>query len=297
VALVSRFESYYNDYRGTPQELISAAKYGYLYQGQRYEWQDKRRGTPGLDLPRLAHLHFLQNHDQVANSARGQRCHLLAAPGLFRAFTALLLLGPQTPMLFQGQEFCASSPFLYFADHRGELGAAVRKGREEFLSQFPSIARPEVLSGVPDPTDPATFERCKLDLGERERHAPCYSLHRDLLRLRREDPVFRLQGAKGLDGAVLSHEALVLRFFGEEEDRLLVVNLGTQLRLVPAPEPLLAPPVGARWEVLWSSEDPRYGGLGAPDPESEEEGWCLPGQAAMVLRPAARTKKKEPKHG
>jgi maltooligosyltrehalose trehalohydrolase len=126
--------------------------------------------------------------------------------------------------------------------------------------------------------------------------------------------VFRLQGAKGLDGAVLSREALVLRFFGEggeEEDRLLVINLGTQLRLVPAPEPLLAPPAGARWEVLWSSEDPRYGGQGAADPESEEEGWCLPGQAAIVLRPASRPrrpqksardaartkKKKEPKHG
>jgi maltooligosyltrehalose trehalohydrolase len=295
VALVSRSEAYYTDYKGSPQEMISAAKYGYLYQGQRYDWQEQRRGTPGLDLPAKAFLHFLQNHDQVANSARGERFHLLAAPGQFRAMTALLMLGPQTPLLFQGQEFCASSPFLYFADHAGELGESVRKGRLEFLSQFPSLSLPEMQAGVPDPTDPATFERSKLDQAERERHAPCYALHLDLLRLRREDPVIRWNGRRGVDGAVLSDKAFVLRFFGETDDRLLIVNLGAQLRLVPAPEPLLAPPAGARWEVLWSSEDPRYDGLGAPNPESEEEGWCLAGQSAMLLRPAPRETRPLPK--
>jgi maltooligosyltrehalose trehalohydrolase len=285
VALTGRNEAYYNDYKGTPQELISAAKYGYLYQGQRYAWQEKRRGTPGLlDIPRTAFINFLQNHDQIANSARGDRCHLHASPGVFRAMTALTLLLPGTPMLFQGQELCATSPFLYFADHGDDLGAAVRRGREEFLAQFPSIALPEMASGIPDPTDPATFERCKLDFGERDRHATCYALHRDLLRLRREDPVLRGQGR--LDGAVLEEKAFVLRFFGEDgDDRLLVVNLGVQLDLTPAPEPLLAPPEGARWSVLWASEDPRYGGLGAPPPEDEEGGWCLPGQAAVVLGP------------
>ncbi len=296
VALTGHNEAYYNDYKGSPQELISAAKYGTLYQGQRYSWQKKRRGAPGLlDIPRTAFINFLQNHDQVANSARGDRCHVHAAPGLFRALTALTLLLPGTPMLFQGQELCASSPFLYFADHRGELGAAVRRGREEFLAQFPSMALPEVASAIPDPTDPATFERCKLDFGERgergerERHAPCYAMHRDLLRLRREDPVFRRQGV--LDGAVLAAKAFVLRFFAPDgerdgDDRLLVVNLGMQLHLAPAPEPLLAPPEKARWTVLWSSEDPRYGGLGATPPEDEEGDWCLPGQAAVVLCPA-----------
>ena len=297
VALTGRNEAYYNDYKGSPQEFISAAKYGYLYQGQHYAWQEERRGTPGLrDIPRTAFVNFLQNHDQVANSARGERCNQLSAPGVFRAMTALTLLLPGTPLLFQGQEYCASSPFLYFADHGGELGAAVRGGREEFLAQFPSLALPEVAAGVPDPTDPATFERCKLDLGERERHAPCYALHRDLLRLRREDPVLRRQG--DLDGAVLGEEVFVLRFFGDEgDDRLLAVNLGVQLHLVPAPEPLLAPPAGTRWSVLWSSEDPRYGGQGAPPPEDEDGDWCLPGQAAVVLGPVPPIQREESEHG
>ncbi|MEA2603032.1 MAG: maltooligosyltrehalose trehalohydrolase [Acidobacteriota bacterium] len=287
VALTGHNEAYYADYKGTPQEMISLAKYGFLYQGQRYSWQEQRRGTPGLGLPAAAFVDFLQNHDQIANSARGERVHQRASPGACRAMTALLLLGPGTPLLFQGQEFCASTPFLYFADHKPELAAAVRKGRREFLAQFPSLALPDVQEGIPDPERRETFEACKLDRAERETHAAAYALHRDLLRLRREDPGLRSPG--GLDGAVLGPEAFALRFFGEiAGDRLLLVNLGTDLPLEPVPEPLLAPLAGMRWKVLWSSEDPKYGGSGAPSPEDEEGRWRLPGRAAVVMGLARR---------
>ena len=137
VALTGHNEAYYTDYLGNPQEIISAAKYGYLYQGQWYSWQDARRGRPGLDLPRSTYIDFLQNHDQIANSGRGLRAHQLASPARYRALTALTLLMPGTPMLFQGQEFAASSPFLFFADHVPELAALVREGRSTFLHQFP----------------------------------------------------------------------------------------------------------------------------------------------------------------
>jgi maltooligosyltrehalose trehalohydrolase len=284
VALTGRSEAYYTDYKGSPQEMISLVKYGYLYQGQRYSWQEKRRGTSALGLPPSTFVNYLQNHDQVANSARGERCHKLASPGAFRAMTAFLLLGPGTPLLFQGQEFCSSNPFLYFADHNPDLASAVQKGREEFLSQFPSIAQPDTQAGIPAPHERETFERCKLDLSEREKHASCYTFHRDLLRLRREDPVFRSQGGELFDGAVLSREAFALRFFGREgHDRLLLVNLGADLDLEPVPEPLLAPLTGSRWEVLWSSEDPLYGGAGAPPPEDEEGCWRIAGRTATVL--------------
>jgi maltooligosyltrehalose trehalohydrolase len=286
VALTGRNEAYYSPHRGAPQEFVSAAKWGYLYQGQRYEWQDQRRGTPALDLPPTAFINFIQNHDQVANSARGERVHELTSPGRYRAMTALTLLAPQTPMLFQGQEFAASAPFLYFADQKPELALLVHRGRRKFLAQFPSYALPEVQAIIEDPADPHTFEKSKLDHAERQRHAGVYMMHRDLLRLRREDPVFRAQRPRGVDGAVLGEGAFVLRFFGEGgDDRLLVVNLGPDLRLVPAPEPLLAPPEGMCWRTLWSSEDPRYGGSGTPPPESEDEGWAIPGEAAVALRP------------
>jgi maltooligosyltrehalose trehalohydrolase len=285
VAATGHNAAYYSDFSGSPQELISAAKWGYLFQGQRFRWQKKRRGTPSFGLPPAAFVNYLQNHDQVANSALGLRLHQLASPGDFRAMTALMLLAPATPMLFQGQEFCASSPFLYFADHKPELAKAVRRGRADFVSQFPSVAPPEMQALLPDPGARETFERCKLDPGERERHAEAYALHCDLLRLRREDPLFSAQRAGGLDGAVLGAESFVLRYFGENgEDRLLVVNLGRDLRLEQAPEPLLAPCEGRQWRTLWSSEHPKYGGAGTA-PLETEAGWHIPGHAAVALSP------------
>jgi len=187
-------------------------------------------------------------------------------------------------MLFQGQEFCSSAPFLYFADLQLDPS-----GRLGFLRQFRSLATPEVQGHLANPRDIQTFERCKLDFSERERHADMYALHCDLLRLRREDPVFREQRADTLEGAVLGHDAFVLRFFGEAgDDRLLVVNLGRDLHFVPGPEPLLAPPLaGAPWALLWSSEHPRYGGSGTPALDTDE-GWRIPGNAAVVLEPRKR---------
>jgi maltooligosyltrehalose trehalohydrolase len=286
VALTGRNEAYYSDYLGTAHELVAAVKYGFLYQGQRYKWQGKRRGTPTFGIAPSAFVNCIQNHDQVANSAFGRRVQFLTSPGRYRAMTALLLLAPGTPMLFQGQEFAASTPFLFFADHKPELARLVCEGRKQFVQQFPSVAAREVEDRLPNPCIEETFLRCKLDFGERESHAEAYALHRDLLRLRREEPVFRAQRAHGVDGAALADEALVLRFFGErgEEDRLLVLNLGRDLDYFPSPQPLLAPPEGHAWTIQWSSEDPRYGGQGTA-PLETADGWKIPGHAAVVLRP------------
>src|SRR3954465_2340384 len=255
VALTGRREAYYTDYRGAPDEFVAAAKYGCLYQGQYYVWQKQRRGTPALDLLAETRVVFLQNHDQIANSAHGLRVHALTNPGRWRAMTCYLLLMPGIPMLFQGQEFAASTPFLYFADHRDDLVESVRQGRGEFLAQFPSIADPEMRQRFANPADEETFRRVVLDLSERERHAPAYALHRDLLALRRDDPVLRRRPAR-VDGAVIGEHAGVWRFFAgasaEGADRLLIVNLGTDLTLAPMPEPLLAPLEDQAWRILWS---------------------------------------------
>ena len=285
VALTGRREAYYTDYLGSVQELVSCAKYGFLYQGQWYRWQKKTRGTPALDLPASAFMTFLENHDQAANSAFGHRLHRLASPARLRALTAFLLLGPGTPLLFQGQEFASSSPFLYFADLPEALRRPVADGRREFLSQFPSIRDPEVREGLAEPTAESSFARSRLDLSERERHADAYALHVDLIALRRRDAVIGRPEVR-VDGAVLSPNALVLRYFGGTAgDRLLLLNLGCDLDLSPAPEPLLAPPAGARWQLLWSSETVRYGGRGTPavDPDAE---WRLPGESAILFGPA-----------
>jgi len=286
VALTGRGEAYYSDTRGVPQEFISAAKYGYLFQGQSYHWQQQPRGTPTWGLAPAQFVNYIENHDQVANSARGLRGHQVTSPGRWRAMTALTLLLPGTPMLFQGQEFSASAPFLYFADHGGELMSAIKKGRAEFLTQFPSIVDFEKRSVLDDPGDIATFERCTLDLSERETHAPVYRLHRDLLRLRREDVAFSLQRPGGVDGCVLGAHAFALRFFTDEhtDDRLLLVNFGADVHEPSFAEPLLAPPANTDWAVRWSSEDPAYGGGGTPDVWPKGD-WYIPGETAIVLVP------------
>ena len=303
VALTGHGSAYYTDYNGSAQEFVSAAKYGYLYQGQVYAWQNQRRGTPAFDLEPAAFINFIENHDQVANSASGARVQNLTSPGRYRAMTAVTLLMPGTPMLFQGQEFGASSPWVYFADHKPELAKLVRNGRADFMSQFPNIATEPMRSRLPDPGDPATFQRCKLDFRERETNTEMYALHRDLLRLRREDPVLRRQERHRFDGAVLSPQCFVLRYFGDDyDDRLLVVNLGRDLNLRNAPEPLLAPPslpecphgtngpcVNRRWVTVWSSEDQRYGGSGTPELDSEKN-WRIPGESAVLLAPAPMEK-------
>jgi len=291
VAMTGRNEAYLSDYRGSPQEFVSIAKYGYLYQGQPYSWQEAPRGYPAFDLPPQAFIAFLENHDQVSNFALGDRLRTQTSPGMYRAMTALLLLGPWTPLLFQGQEFGATSPFCYFADVGDEkLKEAVRKGRFKFLAQFPSTASAETQAALPVPHHPGTFEHSKLDWNERNRNHALLDLYRDLIQLRREDSRLRQQIPGEVDGAVLRAECFVLRFFGNDnDDRLLLVNVGCRSVIRPASEPLLAPPLNCEWEMFWTSDSFRYGGPGRVEIDPDFE-WLLPAQAALLLRPRPRTK-------
>ena len=285
VALTGRREAYFTDYLGTPQEFISAVKYGYLFQGQSYTWQEAPRGTLAFGAPPEAFVAFLENHDQVANKIGGERVRFETSPGRHRAMTALLLLAPWSPMLFQGQEFGTSKPFLYFSDIGDEkLREAIRKGRLEFLSQFPSLTSSKVQQQLPIPSDPDTFNRCKLDFSERSTNTQLYDLHVDLIKLRREDSRFREQLPGGVDGAVLGPKSFLLRYFAKGNDeRLLLVNIGERQSLEPMAEPLLAPPLGFEWTTLWSSDSVKYGGPGEVALPAQDP-WTLPAESAIALR-------------
>jgi maltooligosyltrehalose trehalohydrolase len=187
-------------------------------------------------------------------------------------------------MLFQGQEFAASSPFLYFADHNAELAELVAAGRAQFLRQFPSIASPEAHALLANPEKEETFLRCKLNFAERELHGEFYRLHQDLIALRKRDPSLSHARPGSYDGATLGLHSFVIRYFGAAtSDRLLIVNLGPALRYNAAPEPLLAPPARSLWRLTWSSEDPRYGGWGTPPVENEHDNWRIPADCAVLL--------------
>jgi maltooligosyltrehalose trehalohydrolase len=284
VALTGAHEAYTSDYRGTSREWLSAALHGFLFQGQYYPWQSAPRGAPALDCPSHQFISFLENHDQVANAAVGRRLIDITSPPSWRAMSGLLLLGPWTPMLFQGQEWGDRTPFTYFCDHSPDLQAAVFQGRQAFLSQFTRLR--EAYEGATiDAVGRPAFEACRLDHDFDPQADPVWRMYRDLTTLRREDAALG-QHAVRLLGSTVDDQTLLLRFIGRvpHEDRLLVVNLGPDLDLACTPDPLVAPPELFEWAVLWSSEDRAYGGVGIA-------GSCQPmkliatGRATTVFRP------------
>jgi maltooligosyltrehalose trehalohydrolase len=292
VALTGHREAYFTDYTGSAREFVASVRHGPLFQGQHYHWQKKRRGSTARGLPPNSFIAFLENHDQVANYGLGDRTWTRCSPARLRAFTALLLLGPATPLLLQGQEWNATARFSYFVDHTPDVATSVKTGRATFLQQFQRYAAPGSRDRFPDPSARETFDECRLNWHERERplHARALALHRDLLELRRTDPTVSREGRDGVevDAATLSDTAFLVRFFGDaadgSADRLLLVNLGVDLDLDSLSEPLAAPPEGMSWHAAWSSDDPRYGGEGLRG-SAAPDGFFLPSDGAVLLTP------------
>lgn len=291
VALTGSRDGYFHDYTGRAQELLSCVRRGFLYQGQWYAWQSKARGSPFQGRESAACVIFLQNHDQVGNTATGVRIHSNSAAARYRALIAATLLAPQTPMLFMGQEFGASTTFTFFAHHGEMLSRQVHAGRRDFVGQFLAYADARLQALIPDPGAERTFLDSKLDWQECARNRHMLSLHRDLLRLRARDPVISRQDVTRIDGATLSERSFVLRWFDADHgDRLLIVNLEGDLPVGSIAEPLLAPSRGSGWQTLWNSEAPEYGGLGAFEPVADHGRgvWRIQAQCAVLLVAAPR---------
>jgi maltooligosyltrehalose trehalohydrolase len=223
----------------------------------------------GSDPDRLDYSRFvtcIQNHDQVGNRALGDRLHHAIPPDVYRALSALLLLAPETPLLFMGQEWACSSPFQYFTDHNEELGRLVTEGRRREFAGFSAFHDPAQRAAIPDPQAEATFLRSRLDWGERTRgrHAATLAFYRALLALR------------GGHGALDSVRKGSLRVTPSGEDGLVMVREGSAGRLAcavmlsPGGGSLdLAPPRGggAGWRRLLTSEDGKF----AADPRAIRE--------------------------
>jgi maltooligosyltrehalose trehalohydrolase len=286
VALTGMREAYLSDYDGTSREWLAAALRGFLFQGQYYPWQGAPRGAPALDRPPAQFICFLENHDQVANCAGGRRLVDLTSPAWWRAMSALLLLGPWTPMLFQGQEWGARAPFTYFADHEPALQASVMEGRQRFLAQFTRHAASTDDALRPPGTSLDECGACRLDHDLTADQQRVWTMTRDLLALRRSD----FSGTHtSRAGATLSDRVLLLRHRGEgpAAERLLVINLGPDMNLAGIAEPLLAPPEHRQWAVRWSSEERRYGGSGVAVSAPPDRLFAT-GHAATVFHPLER---------
>jgi maltooligosyltrehalose trehalohydrolase len=283
VALTGRRQAYFTDYQGNAPEFAAMARHGFLYQGQWYSWQTNPRGGYSSGLPASCFVCFLENHDQVANTGLGTRLFQQVDPALWRTISAMLLLGPGLPLLFQGQEFASSARFPYFADQEGDLADAVRRGRLEFLRQFEGFRVPAVQDRLFKPDDPAGFYGAKLNQDERITNAESVRFHRELLTLRREDAVL---GRIGTDEVTIESSAptpslLLIRYVSQYGHRLLMVNLADD-HLSPMNDPLFAPLPGKRWKTLWASEAPEYGGSGVVA-FVEAGRWLIQGSSATLL--------------
>ncbi|OHB58718.1 MAG: hypothetical protein A2Y12_20170 [Planctomycetes bacterium GWF2_42_9] len=278
VALTGKNDAYYSDYLGTAGEIVSALKYGYIYQGQFSKWQQKRRGTWSRGIDKHKFVCYIQNHDQIANSVSGLRINKLISDAKNRAAAALLLLGPWTPLVFQGQEFNASAPFLYFAN----ASATINTDRKKFLEQFPTIKKQEIKNFMTNPADENTFLKSKLNLEERYSNYKIYRLFQDLINLKKTDEIFLLQGQCDIDDAVLNDNAFIVRFLKKDKGRLMIVNFGKAIFCSPASQPLFAAYKNYQWEIMFSTDKPEYGGDGFPEIESVD-GWYIPAECTMVF--------------
>jgi maltooligosyltrehalose trehalohydrolase len=280
-------EGYFASYTGTVADVAETLRKGWYYEGQRSPHTGEARGTAAEGIPPQRFVHCLQNHDQVGNRAFGDRLTEGVEPSVYRALSALLLLSPYTPLLWMGQEWGATSPFLYFTDHPEELGKLVTEGRREEFGHFSSFADPEVRERIPDPQSPDTFEKSKLRWEERDSapHAGFLALYRELLALRNGDTVLRERGRESFSVLEVGDGGLALRRDGGGAALLLVAGFGESLSLELDGRAELTPPAG-RWSMALSTEEARFGGEGRGASLTEDGVLRLEGRGAVVLRSA-----------
>jgi malto-oligosyltrehalose trehalohydrolase len=215
VLITGETDGYYIDYADPVRQLGRILAEGYAYQGEPSVFGGNHaRGEISRMMPPTAFINFLQNHDQIGNRAMGERISHLAPPQALRAGMAVLLLSPQPPLLFMGEEYAAPQPFLYFCDYEGELAAAITNGRRGEFAQFRAFADEKVRASIPDPNAEETYRRSCLHWEDRAQgeHAQWLQFTRDLLSRRREQIV-------PLIPLIAAGEASF-----EVSDRLLVVN-------------------------------------------------------------------------
>ena len=274
VLLTGERQGYLGRFEGTAAEIARLLREGLLYQSPASEGVDD---ASKLAASRL--VYCLQNHDVVGNRALGDRLAQLTDLELYKAAYALLLLSPCTPLIFMGDEFAATTPFHFFSDHEGELGDRLAAGRRE---EFKEFWAGHDLSVMPDPQSEATFAQSKLDLSEREkpRHDGVYCLFRELLRLRREDPVLREEDRSRVRTEAIGRDALAMERWAGGARRLLLVNFGESVRFDTGEQAWLGEAASVQWHPILSTAEARFAGPGA-----ELEKLALRSGAAIELPP------------
>ncbi len=246
--LTDETRGYYSDYAQMPAaKLARALAQGFIYQGEPSAYRDgARRGTSSGGLPPTRFVAFLQNHDQIGNRAFGERLTVLADPDALKAAVALLLLSPQIPLIFMGEEAGARAPFLYFTDHHDELAEAVRQGRRSEFAKFPEFSDPGARARIPDPNAAETYEASRPDF-DGPRAGMWRAHYSELLDIRHSRIVPHLKGAKSDGAEAIGPKAVLARWRLADGSTLTIAcNLGAEAVTanLPAAPPLWGGPHG-----------------------------------------------------
>ncbi len=255
VGLTGVRTSYFAHYAGSQAELVATLRDGWLFHGQPSPATQRPRGTPGARLPAHRFVFCISNHDQVGNRPRGDRLHEAIPPAHYRAVSLLLCLVPYTPMLFQGQEWGARTPFPFFTDLPGEIGqnmAAAR--RAEFQRPGVGFAAADIAA-MPDPQADTTFHGAKLDWSELEHppHTGLLALYREALRIRADHPVFQSCERSSWNVSPWGTQGAMIRWRHPDGAWSLTFSLEPGTRLEPPGE-------GGPWQQVLSSNEARFGG-------------------------------------
>jgi maltooligosyltrehalose trehalohydrolase len=272
-------DGYYADFTGTSDDLAATIRKGWFFCGQHSEYLGRPRGSDPAGVTLSRFVVCVQNHDQVGNRAFGERLHHQVPLDVYRAVSALLAVVPETPLLFMGQEWAASTPFRYFTDHHDELGRLVTEGRRREFQRFAAFADPEARSSIPDPQASTTFEASRLRWAERddEPHASVLRLHEALFGLRRREPALRAPGPGLADVVALDAGTLLVRRVSPESGSTIVLAARLQGAGEVTIDPLARGGVPWAWTVRLSTEEAPY----APDPRAID---VELGEASALLR-------------
>jgi len=264
VANTHETEAYLGDFAGTHAEAVDTLCHGWHYRGQHARSEGKRRGTECRHLPPERFIHCISNHDQTGNHAFGERLSHRILPTALRAAEALLCLTPYTPMLFMGQEWGATTPFLFFTDHHPELAERIVAGRREEFKNFAAFSEPEVLDRIPNPQIPQSFQASKLLWKERHRgpHALTLVLYQTCLALRAGDPAFRPVSRDSWRAEELAIGTAALRLRSSGGDWIVLFDLHGGHRGSLREESIFLPEDGS-WKLVLSSNETRFGGTGS----------------------------------
>jgi len=278
-------DGYYQDFRGTTEDIATTIRRGWFFTGQYSTYFGDRRGTDPGSIPLERFIVCLQNHDQVGNRAFGERLHHAIDLASYRAVSVLLMMVPETPLLFMGQEWAATAPFLYFTDHHTELGRQVTEGRRREFARFVAFADPVNRARIPDPQADATFTSSRLDWNEQARSpsAGVLQLYKELLRIRRTEPALRPGAGFSADAEALDDATVALRRSSATETVIVVCRLaGSGAVEITAP-PVPVDRTSEDLMSLLTSEDARF----TIDPDPPVIAWSGRACTIRFTRPSA----------